>query len=207
MASRVTTLAVAYSDANTVRSRLVGVAQCVRELCSAAGHSAQLPQLALPRIARFGFWHMGFRSEDDFAAAIETLHGRELGPTAGCPAGRLVLEREEQPFDGIAVRVYALLPSQAARASLTAALLPPSPSFAAGDRLLLALLAVCRPPIRDRGAPRAPLWRLWRAARRVRAAPAERVGPRRRGPNLCRRRERRGRAPVARRRTVARGGR
>ena len=86
MASRVTTLAVAYSDANTVRSRLVGVAQCVRELCSAAGHSAQLPQLALPRIARFGFWHMGFRSEDDFAAAIETLHGRELGPTAGCPA-------------------------------------------------------------------------------------------------------------------------
>mmetsp|Transcript_15167 Transcript_15167/g.48802 ORF Transcript_15167/g.48802 Transcript_15167/m.48802 type:complete len:221 (+) Transcript_15167:112-774(+) len=114
MASRVTTLAVAYSDANTVRSRLVGVAQCVRELCSAAGHSAQLPQLALPRIARFGFWHMGFRSEDDFAAAIETLHGRELGPTAGCPAGRLVLEREEQPFDGIAATACCSLSSLSA---------------------------------------------------------------------------------------------
>jgi len=102
-------LAVVYADAATMRSRLVHVAQHARALLrtgsyagggDAVGHA--LPTLALPRRPRYGFWHMGFESEEAYAAAAEVLRGHPFTSDCGSFGGRLVFEREASAFDGVA---------------------------------------------------------------------------------------------------------
>lgn len=97
-------VSVIYADAATVRSRLVGVAQQVRALLDRpdADGSHALPTLALPRRARYGFWHMGFESEEAYAAAAEALSGRPFVSQCGCFRGRLAFEREQSEFESVA---------------------------------------------------------------------------------------------------------
>jgi hypothetical protein len=100
MPAAASTVAVVYADAATVRSRLVGVAQQVRALLAGGRHP--LPTLALPRRARYGFWHMGFDSEEAYAAAEQALLARPFVSDCGCFSGRLAFEREQSEFESVA---------------------------------------------------------------------------------------------------------
>eukprot|EP00967_Tisochrysis_lutea_P105808 scaffold161619_cov36-Tisochrysis_lutea.AAC.1 len=100
-----TTIAVVYADSATVRSRLVRLAQGVRARLACerdfgeSGHP--LPTLALPRCARFGFWHMGFASEEAYVAAETVLQGRPFSSDCGSLNGQLVFHREVAEFESV----------------------------------------------------------------------------------------------------------
>ena len=103
------TVAVIYADAATMRSRLVRVAQHARALLGTEAYAGggdtlghALPTLALPRRPRYGFWHMGFESEEAYAVAAEVLRGQPFTSDCGSFSGRLVIEREASEFDGVA---------------------------------------------------------------------------------------------------------
>lgn len=115
---------VIYSDLATVRSRLVSVAQQVRALLAtehaagatggAPGAPPGLPQLALPRSPRYGFWHMGFESEDAYVSARAVLRGRPFTSSCGFYSGTLVFEREAVAFDAVATTACCSLTATSA---------------------------------------------------------------------------------------------
>jgi hypothetical protein len=90
------TLWVSYADPASLRRRLVGVAQQVRELLVAR----PLPELVLPlgNRVRQGFWFMRFETPELLSAA-QTLHGTAFASDCGTLSGRLQLDAGLQPLD------------------------------------------------------------------------------------------------------------
>jgi len=93
---------VSYSDPQTARRRLVGVAQQVREqLAQSPTYTAPLPELQLPREERLrhGFWFMRFQDVDGLHAAHAELNKQPFRSHCGSLEGVIQTDPGSKPLD------------------------------------------------------------------------------------------------------------
>lgn len=95
------TVWTSYADTATIRRRLAGVAQEVRELIEQSSARNPLPQLILPRgeRVRHGFWFMRFEAESLLHAARRELEGKRFESACGSMGGTLLLDTGSKHLD------------------------------------------------------------------------------------------------------------
>ena len=90
---------VSYTDVYTIRRRVLGVAQRVREQLMLP--TERSPELILPRDERLrhGFWFMRFGNVEDALAVQKSLDGQRFQSECGSLEGLLQMDSGRRPLD------------------------------------------------------------------------------------------------------------